>query len=130
MAAGLGLLVGPRLAQARAEAEEERRKRILADERADVATQLHDSVLQTLALIQREEDPRRAQSLARRQERELRGRLFGNAQPSEPATLADALRAASADAEEHYGIAIDLVQASDGPMDEVSLRWPPPRARR
>lgn len=117
VAAGLGLLVGPRLAQARAEAEEERRKRILADERADVAAQLHDSVLQTLALIQREDDPRRAQSLARRQERELRRRLFGIAQPSEVATLADALRAASADAEEHYGVAIDLVQASDGPLD-------------
>lgn len=118
VAAGLGLLVGPRLAQARAEAEDERRKRILADERADVAAQLHDSVLQTLALIQREDDPRRAQSLARRQERELRSRLFGGAEPSQAATLAGALGEAAADVEEHYGVAIDLVQPSDGPLDE------------
>jgi signal transduction histidine kinase len=118
VAAGLGLLVGPRLAHARAEADQERRKRILADERADVAAQLHDSVLQTLALIQHEADPRRAQSLARRQERELRARLFGTAEPSEAGTLADALRAASVEVEEHYGVAIDLVQASDGPLDD------------
>jgi signal transduction histidine kinase len=118
VAAGLGLLVGPRLAQARAEADEERRRRILADERADTAARLHDSVLQTLALIQREDDPRRAQSLARRQERELRGWLFRGEAPGDAATLASALRTATAEVEEHYGIEVDLVQASDGPLDE------------
>jgi signal transduction histidine kinase len=117
-AAGLGLLVGPRLAQARAEAERERRLRILADERADVAARLHDSVLQTLALIQREEDPGRAQSLARRQERELRGRLSRGEAPGGSETLGDALRAASAEIEEHYGIEVDLVEPSDAPSDE------------
>jgi len=118
VAAGLGLLLGPRLAEARAEAEEERRLRILADARADVAARLHDSVLQTLALIQREEDPRRAQSLARGQERDLRAWLYGGETPDGPATLAGALRAAAADVEEHYGVAVDLVQPSDGPADE------------
>jgi signal transduction histidine kinase len=118
VAAGLGLLVGPRLAQARAEADEQRRLRMLADARADVAARLHDSVLQTLALIQREADPRRAQSLARGQERDLRAWLYGGEAPDGPATLAGALRAAAADAEEHYGIAVDLVQPSDGPVDD------------
>ncbi len=77
VATGLGLLVGPRLVRARAEADAERRERIRTEERANVAARLHDSVLQTLALIQRVDDPRRAQSLARRQERELRGWLYG-----------------------------------------------------
>ncbi|HJZ36132.1 MAG TPA: PspC domain-containing protein [Solirubrobacterales bacterium] len=117
VAAGLGLLVGPRLAQARAEADEERRRRILADERADVAARLHDSVLQTLVLIQREDDPRRAQALARRQERELRGWLYRGEAPGEAATLGSALRAATAEVEEHYGIEVDLVQPSDGALD-------------
>ncbi len=118
VAAGLGLLVGPQLAQARAEAAAERRLRIRADERADVAARLHDSVLQTLALIQREGDPRRAQSLARRQERELRGWLYQGEEPGEAATLAGALRTATAEVEEHYGIEVDLVQPSDGALDE------------
>ncbi len=118
VAAGLGLLVGPRLAQARAEAEEQRRLRVLADERADVAARLHDSVLQTLALIQREDDPRRAQSLARRQERELRGWLYRGEVPGDAETLAGALAAAAAAVEEHYGIEVELVQSSDAPLDE------------
>jgi signal transduction histidine kinase len=116
--AGLGLLVGPRLAQARAEAEEERRLRIRADERAEVAARLHDSVLQTLALIQREGDPRRTQALARHQERELRGWLYKGEAPDDAATLGSALRAATAEVEEHYGIEVDLVQPSDGALDE------------
>jgi len=120
VATGLGLLVGPRLVRARAEADAERRERIRTEERAHVAAQLHDSVLQTLALIQRVDDPRRAQSLARRQERELRGWLYGGEQVGGPdsATLATALRAAADDVEEHYGVAVDLVQPSDGPLDE------------
>jgi signal transduction histidine kinase len=120
VATGLGLLVGPRLVRARAEADAERRERIRTEERAHVAAQLHDSVLQTLALIQRVDDPRRAQSLARRQERELRGWLYGGEQAggTGSATLAHALRAAADDVEEHYGVAVDLVQPSDGPLDE------------
>jgi signal transduction histidine kinase len=118
VAAGLGLLVGPRLTEARAEAEAERRLRIRADERAEVAARLHDSVLQTLALIGREDDPRRAQALARRQERELRGWLYRGETPGESETLGSALAAAAAEVEEHYGIEVDLVQPSDGALDE------------
>jgi signal transduction histidine kinase len=118
VATGLGLLVGPRLVRARAEAEAERRERIRTEERAHVAARLHDSVLQTLALIQRVDDPRRAQSLARRQERELRGWLYGGEEPDGSTTLANALREAADEVEEHYGVAVDLVQPSDGPLDE------------
>lgn len=118
VAAGLGLLVGPQLAQARAEAEAERRRRILADERAETAAKLHDSVLQTLALIQRESDPRRSQALARGQERELRGWLYRGEDPDDSATLGSALRAAAAEVEEHYGIEVEMVQTSDGGLDE------------
>jgi signal transduction histidine kinase len=118
VATGLGLLVGPRLVRARAEAEAERRERIRTEERAHVAARLHDSVLQTLALIQRVDDPRRAQSLARRQERELRGWLYGGEEPDGSTTLAHALREAADEVEEHYGVAVDLVQPSDGPLDE------------
>ena len=120
VATGLGLLVGPRLVRFRAEAEAERRERIRSEERANVEARLHDSVLQTLALIQRVDDPRRAQSLARRQERELRGWLYGGEQAAGTgtATLASALREAADEVEEHYGVAVDLVQPSDGPLDE------------
>jgi signal transduction histidine kinase len=118
VAAGLGLLVGPRLVRARSEADAERRERIRSEEFAHVAARLHDSVLQTLALIQRVDDPRRAQSLARQQERELRAWLYGGEQPGQPATLASALRGAANDVEEHYGVAVDLVQPSDGPLDD------------
>ncbi len=56
----------------------ERTERIRSQERADVGAHLHDSVLQTLALIQRSaEDPKQVAALARRQERELRGWLAG-----------------------------------------------------
>lgn len=118
VATGLGLLLGPRLVRARAEADAERRERIRTEERAHVAARLHDSVLQTLALIQRVDDPRRAQSLARRQERELRGWLYGGEEVDGEQTLANALRAAADDVEEHYGVAVDLVQPSDGPLDD------------
>lgn len=120
VAAGLGLLVGPRLIRARAEAAAERRERIRSEEYAHVAERLHDSVLQTLALIQRVDDPRRAQSLARQQERELRGWLYGGEQAGGTgiATLASALRGAANEVEEHYGVAVELVQPSDARLDE------------
>src|SRR5438094_854254 len=61
------------------EADAERSARIRTEERADVAARVHDSVLQTLALIQRHAgEPRRVAALARRQERELRGWLYAD----------------------------------------------------
>jgi signal transduction histidine kinase len=97
----------------------ERVARARADERADVAAHLHDSVLQTLALIQkRADDPEQVARLARRQERELRDWL-ADTQPTRPdERLADALRAAVAEIEDSHGAPIEAVVVGDAPLDE------------
>lgn len=77
-AAGLALIFGPWLWRLATELGEERRERIRSQERAEMAAHLHDSVLQTLALVQRRAgDSREVVRLARRQERELRAWLLG-----------------------------------------------------
>jgi len=98
----------------------ERRKRIRSEERAEVAAHLHDSVLQTLALIQRNaDDPRAVVTMARRQERELRGWLFENDQDLSGAdTLAAALARAGEEVEGLHGVSIDVVAVGDLPLDE------------
>lgn len=118
VAGGAGLLFGPSLRRARQDAQRERLERIRADERAAVAARLHDSVLQTFAVIQRLDDASpRVQGLARSQERELRAWLYGGEQPDGPQTLASALRHVTEEVELLHGIAVDLVQPADAPMD-------------
>jgi signal transduction histidine kinase len=97
----------------------ERVARARADELSEVAAHLHDSVLQTLALMQkRAEDPEQVARLARRQERELRDWLTDN-EPSRPdERLADALRAAAAEIEDSHGTLIEAVVVGDAPLDE------------
>ena len=88
-----------------------------AAEKSRVAAHLHDSVLQTLALIQREpSDPNRVVGLARRQERELREWLFGTA-GVEPAGLADAVRRAAAEIQDSYGIKIEVIAVGEAALD-------------
>jgi signal transduction histidine kinase/phage shock protein PspC (stress-responsive transcriptional regulator) len=118
VAAGIGLLVGPRLRRAQAVAGAERRERIRTEERARMAARLHDSVLQTLALIQRAGDARGAQRLARRQERELRAWLYTDEEPDAPDTFAAAMRHATEDVEARYDVEVELVQPSDAPLDD------------
>ena len=85
-------------------------ERARAEERAEMAARIHDSVLQTLALVQREsDDSRRVRQLARSQERELRDWLFGPATPRPGSGLKDALAQACAEAEELTGIRASLV---------------------
>jgi signal transduction histidine kinase len=99
----------------------ERTERIRSQERADVGAHLHDSVLQTLALIQRSaEDPGQVAALARRQERELRGWLAGADARDSAATLAAALDAAAAEVEAAVGGSVEVVAVGDCPLRERS----------
>jgi len=110
----LVLIVGPWIWQLTSE----RTERIRAEERAEVAARIHDSVLQTLALIQRHAgDERRVAALARRQERELRRWLYGSG-VAEAASLVDALADVAAEIEELHGIRIELANAGDAPLDD------------
>src|SRR6266511_2751349 len=101
VAGALLLVVAPWLWQLGLERDAERTARIRTEERAEVAARVHDSVLQTLALVQKDvDDPRRIAALARRQERELRGWLF---RPYGDHSLAAALDEAAAEIEELHG---------------------------
>jgi signal transduction histidine kinase/phage shock protein PspC (stress-responsive transcriptional regulator) len=115
--AGLSLLFGPwffRLAQ---QLGEERRDRIRSEQRSEMAAHLHDSVLQTLALIQRAEDPREMWALARVQERELRSWLFGPSQiPTD--SLGAAVESLAARIETQHQVVIETVVVGDVPVDE------------
>jgi signal transduction histidine kinase len=97
----------------------ERAERIRSQERAEVAAHLHDSVLQTLALVQkRAGDPREVAALARRQERELRSWLSGaRSRPDGGHRLVAALQAAAEEIEEAHGVAVDVVAVGDAPLD-------------
>ncbi|WP_329397031.1 PspC domain-containing protein [Streptomyces lydicus] len=121
---GIALLAGPYLVRMMQDLSEERLMRIRAQERAEVAAHVHDSVLHTLTLIQRNaDDPREVARLARAQERELRAWLYkpegrGKDEDEEPTTLADAVRKAAAEVEDHHGVPIEVVVVGDCPLDE------------
>jgi signal transduction histidine kinase len=97
----------------------ERAARIRSQARAELAADLHDSVLQTLALVQRRADePREVAALARRQERELRAWLLGRTPARASQSLAGALEAAAADVEAAHGGAVEVVTVGDCALDE------------
>jgi signal transduction histidine kinase len=100
----------------------ERQARIRAEERAEMATRVHDSVLQTLALIQRRaDDPQRVVQLARAQERELRSWLFDGRAPGsmdEDLTVAAGIRLIQQEVEAQHGVAVEAVTVGDCELDE------------
>jgi signal transduction histidine kinase/phage shock protein PspC (stress-responsive transcriptional regulator) len=114
----VGLLTVPWFVRLGQSLSFERAARIREQERAELAAHLHDSVLQTLALIQkRAGDPREVASLARRQERELRNWLLRRPAEGECDSVAGALERAAADVEELHRVPIEVVTVGDGPLD-------------
>jgi len=124
---GIGVLTVPWWVRLARDFGEERRERIVTEERAEIAAHLHDSVLQTLALIQKQShDPREVQRLARGQERELRHWLYGpqgygRSTPALDESLATALQTTAAEVEDTYAITVNPVIVGDRPLDD-SLR--------
>jgi signal transduction histidine kinase len=100
----------------------ERQAKARAEERVDIASRVHDSVLQTLALIQRRaDDPQKVVQLARMQERELRSWLFEGRDPNEPVevlTVTAEVRKIQEDIESRYGVPVEAVTVGDCDLDD------------
>jgi signal transduction histidine kinase len=114
----------PFLLRAVRELSAERAQRIRAQERAEVAALVHDSVLQTLTLIQRKSsDSAEVARLARYQERELREQLYGGpsrlAGESGRKTFAQAVDTVAAEVEDRYGVRVEVVTVGDAELDET-----------
>jgi signal transduction histidine kinase len=102
----------------------ERQARVRAEERAQMATHVHDSVLQTLALIQRSsDDPQNVVRLARAQERELRAWLFEGRPPGvigdEATMLGEGVNLLQRQVEADHGITVQVVVVGDCELDEA-----------
>ena len=120
--AGIVLLLGPWWLRIARDLVVERQARIRAEERTDIAARVHDSVLQTLALIQRRaDDPQKVVQLARMQERELRTWLFEGRDPNqadENMTFASGIRQIQQDVESRYGVPVEAVTVGDCELDD------------
>jgi signal transduction histidine kinase len=113
---GIALITGPWWMRTVTQLRIERTERIRAQERTEIAARLHDSVLQTLALIQRNADsPREVTRLARGQERALRSLLY--ASPEAAGQLPGALRDVAADVEDAYAVTVEVIVVGDVALD-------------
>jgi signal transduction histidine kinase len=116
----LALMVTPVLIAGFARVDRARVEDAREDERRRVAAHLHDSVLQTLALVQRQaHDPAAVSRLARRQEHELRAWMAGEVELGSE-TLGAALRAAVADVEDDEGALVELTVLGDRRLDRAT----------
>ena len=114
---GMALLAAPWIQRLVRDLEAERSERVRTQERADMAAHLHDSVLQTLALIQQQSaDPKAVSRLARAQERDLRAWLYHGQQRRGGDTVNAVVREFSADVEDEYGVAVEVVVVGDTPV--------------
>ncbi|HHU38237.1 MAG TPA: hypothetical protein GXZ45_03000 [Propionibacterium sp.] len=119
--AGLSLLAAPWVLRARRALARLREEKLVSDARADMAAHLHDSVLQTLALIQRQAgDAREVGRLARRQERELREWLYGEAEEAD--TLRAALLEAALEVEDNFDVEVETITVGDDIDLDPALR--------
>jgi signal transduction histidine kinase len=118
--AGIVLVLGPWWLRIARDLVLERQARIRSQEREEMAARIHDSVLQTLALIQRRaDDPQKVVWLARMQEREIRSWLFEGRGPADPdLTLAAGVRQIQEDVEPRYGVPVEAVTVGDCALDE------------
>jgi signal transduction histidine kinase len=120
---GIATALGPWWMRIARDLVAERQARIRAEERAEIATRVHDSVLQTLALIQRRaNDQHQVVQLARAQERELRSWLFDGRAPGsmdgKADTVANAVRLIQQDVEARHGLPVDAVTVGDCELDD------------
>jgi signal transduction histidine kinase len=123
LVAGIVVVLGPWWISLVRDLMAERQARALAEERAQMAAHVHDSVLQTLALIQRSaDDPQHVVRLARTQERELRSWLFEGRPPGtvggEAATLAEGVEMLQRQVEADHGIAVQAVVVGNCPLTD------------
>jgi signal transduction histidine kinase len=115
---GAALLAGPWVWSMGRQLVEERSSRVRSEARAEMAAHLHDSVLQTLALIQRAKAPREMASLARTQERELRAWLYGRAPELAGVRLRDAIDSMAGRIERQHQVSVEAVVVGDAEMDD------------
>lgn len=118
---GVAVVLGPTIIRIARSLGAERDQRIRVQERAAVAAHLHDSVLQTLTLIQkRSDDPTATAALARHQERSLRRWLYGGTDLDGAALAPDGWRAAAeqmvGEVEDLHAVAVELVMVGDGEL--------------
>jgi signal transduction histidine kinase/phage shock protein PspC (stress-responsive transcriptional regulator) len=118
---GMGLLAlsTPWWLRLLADLDAERQARVRSEERAEVAAHLHDSVLQTLSLIQRHaDDPQKMVNLARRQERELRNWLDPGRVNRAGGSVRGRLDVIASDVEDLHGVPIEVVVVGDALVDD------------
>ena len=117
VAAVLGIIFAPLVVRLVRSLASEREERIRSQARAEMGAHLHDSVLQTLALVQkRADDPRAVAALARTQERELRAWLAGREGGHE--RLVAALEAVAGEVERAHGVPVEIVVVGDRELDD------------
>jgi signal transduction histidine kinase len=115
---GIALVASPFALRLWRERDDERRARIRSEERAEIAAQVHDSVLQSLALIQKNSaDPNEVGRIARAQERDLRRWLYPTSAQS-GSSLRGALENLAAEVEDTFGVRVDVVCVGDAPASD------------
>ena len=112
---GFLIVAGPWLWSLIEDLRTERRARIRSEEKAEVAAHLHDSVLQTLALIQRSDDPKKMVTLARSQERDLRSWLFDESGPDVD-SIQGALTSAATSVEAAHDVPVSVVVVGEASL--------------
>ena len=118
--AGVVVLFGPWWLRIARDLSVERRNNVRLEERTEIASRIHDSVLQTLALIQRRaDDPQKVIQLARAQERELRAWLFEDPSAVSDATVAAGIKQIQQDVEARYEVPVEIVTVGDRGVNEA-----------